>query len=54
MERLGKESLVIFTGNVVARQNTRSSTPIDEVYLAEKGDRVLADRLDGRRAHHHA
>src|SRR5207249_89295 len=42
MERLGKESLVIFTGNVVARQNN-SVQYADrmEVYLAEKGDRVL-------------
>jgi len=42
MERLGKESLVIFTGNVVARQNN-SVQYADrmEVYLDEKGDRVL-------------
>jgi lipopolysaccharide export system protein LptA len=42
MERFGKESLVIFTGNVVARQNN----PVQyadrmEVYLDEKGDRIL-------------
>lgn len=42
MERFGKESLVIFTGNVVARQNN-SVQYADrmEVYLDEKGDRVL-------------
>jgi lipopolysaccharide export system protein LptA len=42
MERLGKESLVIFTGNVVARHNS-SVQYADrvEVYLDEKGDRVL-------------
>src|SRR6266436_10086177 len=42
MERLGKESLVIFTGNVVARQNNSVQyAERMEVYLAEKGDRVL-------------
>lgn len=42
MERYGKESLVVFTGNVVARQNN-SVQYADrmEVYLDEKGDRVL-------------
>jgi len=42
MERYGKESLVIFTGNVVARQNN-SVQYADrmEVYLDEKGDRIL-------------
>jgi lipopolysaccharide export system protein LptA len=42
MERFGKESLVIFTGNVVARQNN-SVQHADrmEVYLDEKGDRIL-------------
>jgi lipopolysaccharide export system protein LptA len=42
MERFGKESLVIFTGNVVARQNN-SVHYADrmEVYLDEKGDRIL-------------
>ncbi len=42
MERFGKESLVIFTGNVVARQNS-SVQYADrmEVYLDEKGDRIL-------------
>jgi len=42
MERFGKESLVIFTGNVVARQNN-SVQYADrmEVYLDEKGSRVL-------------
>ena len=42
MERFGKESLVIFTGNVVGRQNN-SVQYADrmEVYLDEKGDRVL-------------
>jgi lipopolysaccharide export system protein LptA len=42
MERFGKESLVIFTGNVVARQNN-SVQYADrmEVYLDEKGDRIL-------------
>jgi lipopolysaccharide export system protein LptA len=42
MERFGKESLVIFTGNVVARQDS-SVQYADrmEVYLDEKGDRIL-------------
>src|SRR4029077_480319 len=42
MERFGKEGLVIFTGNVVARQNN-SVQYADrmEVYLDEKGDRIL-------------
>ncbi len=42
MERFGKESLVIFSGNVVARQNN-SVQYADrmEVYFDEKGDRVL-------------
>jgi len=42
MERFGKESLIIFTGNVVARQNN-SVQYADrmEVYLDEKGDRIL-------------
>jgi lipopolysaccharide export system protein LptA len=42
MERFGKESLVIFTGNVVARQsNSVQYADRMEVYLDEKGDRVL-------------
>lgn len=42
MERYGKESLVVFTGNVVARQNN-SVQYADriEVYLDEKADRIL-------------
>jgi lipopolysaccharide export system protein LptA len=42
MERFGKESLVVFTGNVVARQNN-SVQYADrmEVYLDEKNDRIL-------------
>ena len=42
MESFRKESLVVFTGNVVARQND-SVQYADrmEVYLDEKGDRVL-------------
>jgi lipopolysaccharide export system protein LptA len=42
MERFGRESLVIFSGNVVARQNN-SVQYADrmEVYLDEKGDRIL-------------
>jgi lipopolysaccharide export system protein LptA len=42
MERFGKESLVVFTGKVVARQNN-SVQYADrmEVYLDEKGDRIL-------------
>jgi lipopolysaccharide export system protein LptA len=42
MERFGKESLIIFTGNVVARQNN-SVQYADrmEVYQDEKGDRIL-------------
>jgi lipopolysaccharide export system protein LptA len=42
MERYGKESLVVFTGNVVARQNNAVQyADRMEVYLDEKGDRVL-------------
>jgi lipopolysaccharide export system protein LptA len=42
MERFGKESLVIFTGNVVARQdNSVHYADRMEVYLDEKGDRIL-------------
>jgi lipopolysaccharide export system protein LptA len=42
MERYGKESLVVFSGNVVVRQNN-SVQYADrmEVYLDEKGDRIL-------------
>jgi lipopolysaccharide export system protein LptA len=42
MERFGKESLIVFSGNVVARQNN-SVQYADrmEVYLDEKGDRIL-------------
>jgi lipopolysaccharide export system protein LptA len=42
MERYGKESLVVFTGNVVARQNN-SVQYADrvELYLDEKGDRIV-------------
>ena len=42
MERFGKEGLVVFTGNVVARQNN-SVQYADrmEVYLDESGDKIL-------------
>src|SRR5437879_3821343 len=42
MDRYGKESLIVFTGNVVARQNN-SVQYADrmEVYLDEKGDKIL-------------
>lgn len=42
MERFGKENLIIFSGNVVARQNN-SVQYADrlEVYLDEKGDKIL-------------
>jgi len=41
MERYGKESLVIFTGNVVARQDgSVQYADRMEVYLDEKGDKV--------------
>jgi len=42
MERFGKEGLVVFTGNVVARQNN-SVQYADrmEVYLDERGGRIL-------------
>jgi lipopolysaccharide export system protein LptA len=42
MERFGKEGLVVFTGNVVARQNN-SVQYADrmEVYLDEIGDKIL-------------
>jgi lipopolysaccharide export system protein LptA len=42
MERFGKENLVIFSGNVVARRdNSVQYADRVEVYLDEKGDRVL-------------
>ncbi|MGH7392023.1 MAG: lipopolysaccharide transport periplasmic protein LptA [Candidatus Rokuibacteriota bacterium] len=42
MERLGKESLIIFTGKVVARQEgSVQKADRMEVYLDEKGDRIL-------------
>jgi lipopolysaccharide export system protein LptA len=42
MERFGKESLVVFTGNVVARHdNSTQYADRMEVYLDEKGDRIL-------------
>jgi lipopolysaccharide export system protein LptA len=42
MERYGKESLIIFVGNVVARQNNSAQfADRMEVYLDEKGDRIL-------------
>jgi len=42
MERFGKESLVVFTGNVVARQdNSVQYADRLEVYLDEKGNRIL-------------
>jgi lipopolysaccharide export system protein LptA len=42
MERFGKEGLIIFSGNVIARQNN-SVQYADrmEVYLDEKGDKIL-------------
>jgi lipopolysaccharide export system protein LptA len=42
MERFGKENLVVFTGNVVARQDgSVQHTDRMEVYLDERGDRIL-------------
>jgi lipopolysaccharide export system protein LptA len=42
MERFGKESLIVFTGKVVARQEgSVQYADRMEVYLDEKGDRVL-------------
>lgn len=42
MERLGRESLIIFTGKVVARQEgSVQYSDRMEVYLDEKGDRIL-------------
>jgi lipopolysaccharide export system protein LptA len=42
MERYGKEGLVVFTGNVVARQgDSVQYAERMEVYLDEAGDRVL-------------
>lgn len=42
MERFGKEGLVVFTGNVIARQdNSVQYAERMEVYLDEKGDRIL-------------
>ena len=41
MERYGKESLIIFIGNVIARQNgSVQYADRMEVYLDEKGDRI--------------
>ena len=42
MERFGKESLVVFSGNVVARRDDSVQyAERVEVYMDEKGDRVL-------------
>jgi lipopolysaccharide export system protein LptA len=42
MERFGKENLVVFSGNVVARQDDSVQyTDRMEVYLDERGDRIL-------------
>jgi lipopolysaccharide export system protein LptA len=42
MERFGRESLVVFTGNVVARQeNSVQYADRMEIYLDEKGNRIL-------------
>jgi lipopolysaccharide export system protein LptA len=42
MERFGKEGLVVFTGNVVARQNNSVQyAERMEVYLDEGGDKIL-------------
>ncbi|MEK6665947.1 MAG: lipopolysaccharide transport periplasmic protein LptA [candidate division NC10 bacterium] len=42
MESLQKEGLVIFTGNVVARQNNSIQyADRTEVYLDQKGDRII-------------
>jgi lipopolysaccharide export system protein LptA len=42
MEHFGKEGLVVFTGNVVARQqNSVQYADRMEVYLDERGDRIL-------------
>ena len=54
MEAFKKEGLVVFTGNVVAKQNN-SVQYADrmEVYLDDKGDRIAPHRLDRQRADHH-
>jgi lipopolysaccharide export system protein LptA len=42
MERFGKEGLVVFSGNVIARQESSVQyTDRMEVYFDEKGDRIL-------------
>jgi lipopolysaccharide export system protein LptA len=42
LERYGKESLLVFTGNVVARQDgSVQHADRMEVYLDEKGDRIV-------------
>ena len=42
MERFGKEGLVVFTGNVVARQsNSVQYADRMEVYVDEVGDKIL-------------
>jgi lipopolysaccharide export system protein LptA len=42
MERFGKEGLVVFTGNVVARQNgSVQYADRMEVYLDERGDKIM-------------
>lgn len=42
MERFGRESLVVFTGNVVVRQeNAVQYADRMEIYLDEKGNRIL-------------
>ncbi len=49
MERFGKESLVVFTGNVVARQDgSVQYADRMEVYLDESGERILRTVSTGR------
>jgi lipopolysaccharide export system protein LptA len=49
MERFGKESLVVFTGNVVARQDgSVQYADRMEVYLDESGERIVRTVSTGR------
>src|SRR5262245_3608649 len=48
MERFGKASLVIFSGNVVARRdNSVQYADRLEVYMDEKGDRIMRTVSNG-------
>ena len=54
MEAFKKDGLVVFSGNVVAKQeNSVQTADRMEVYLDDKGERVLRIILDGERQDRH-